>query len=292
MASTTTSSTADKHIILITGANTGLGYETIKALAQSSTTYDIILGSRSAAKGEDAMQRLKAEVPDTSSSVTVLEIDITSDESINRAFEDVRSKWGRLDTLVNNAGGSFDTELLAGTMTLRESFNRSYDLNVSSVQVLTQVFMPLLLESRTSNTATTTTTTTTTRTPARLLFITSGTSSLNETLNAAMPINSAVPAGWPKPTPDWYILGYRASKTGLNMVFRDWVRVLGRDAVKVFAISPGFLATGLAGVGADRLRERGARDPSIGGAFVREVVEGRRDDDAGLVIRKDVVQPW
>jgi hypothetical protein len=36
----------------------------------------------------------------------------------------------------------------------------------------------------------------------------------------------------------------------------------------------------------------GAIDPAIGGNFVKDVVEGKRDGDVGKVIRKDGVQPW
>lgn len=76
------------------------------------------------------------------------------------------------------------------------------------------------------------------------------------------------------------------------MVVLDWARVLKEDGVKVFAISPGFLATGLAGVGAEILKSLGAGEPSLGGIFIKDVVEGKRDADAGLVINSTGVQPW
>ena len=67
-------------------------------------------------------------------------------------------------------------------------------------------------------------------------------------------INGSPPAGWPKePMVNW-ITSYRSAKTGLNMLMREWYRILKNDGVKVWCISPGFLATGLAGVGADRLK--------------------------------------
>lgn len=78
---------------------------------------------------------------------------------------------------------------------------------------------------------------------------------------------------------------------------REWVRVLREDGVKIWAISPGFLATGLAGMGRDNLRKMGALEPSVGGEFVRDVVEGKRDADVGKiisapVIRSNLIQPW
>jgi hypothetical protein len=36
----------------------------------------------------------------------------------------------------------------------------------------------------------------------------------------------------------------------------------------------------------------GAKDPSEGGNFVKDVVEGKRDDDAGKSIRDGMIQPW
>lgn len=39
-------------------------------------------------------------------------------------------------------------------------------------------------------------------------------------------------------------------------------------------------------------RQSGALDPSVGGQFIKDVVEGRRDRDIGKVIRVDMIQPW
>ena len=51
------------------------------------------------------------------------------------------------------------------------------------------------------------------------------------------------------------ITSYRSAKTGLNMLMREWYRLLKNDGVKVWAISPGFLATGLGGIGAETLKK-------------------------------------
>jgi hypothetical protein len=76
------------------------------------------------------------------------------------------------------------------------------------------------------------------------------------------------------------------------MMMLDWVRMLKPDGVKVFCISPGFLATNLGGMGPEMLKKFGAGEPSVGGVFIKDVVEGKRDDDTGKVINKDGVQPW
>lgn len=67
--------------------------------------------------------------------------------------------------------------------------------------------------------------------------------------------------------------------------------MLHEDGVKVWGISPGFLATGLGG-NPERSKQIGAGDPSVAGVFIRGVLEGSRDDDVGKVILRDGVQPW
>jgi NAD(P)-dependent dehydrogenase (short-subunit alcohol dehydrogenase family) len=95
---------AAKRIILITGANTGIGYETVKALVASTTAYLIFVGSRSIEKGEAAIKTLQQEFPDTPSSLQVVQVDVESDESINNAFQTVSASHTHIDVLVNNAG--------------------------------------------------------------------------------------------------------------------------------------------------------------------------------------------
>ena len=75
------------------------------------------------------------------------------------------------------------------------------------------------------------------------------------------------------------------------MMMREWTRILREDGVKTWCVSPGYLATGLGG-DAQRNRQMGAIDPAIGANFVREVVEGARDQGVGKAIRRDGVQPW
>ena len=71
----------------------------------------------------------------------------------------------------------------------------------------------------------------------------------------------------------------------------EWHRTLQPDGVKVWCISPGFLATGLGG-NAEATRKLGAGDPAVVGPFVRGVLEGERDVDVGRVILREGVQGW
>ena len=94
----------NQSIVLITGANTGIGFEAVKALLASSKVYHIIVGSRSPDKGEAAIQQLQGEFPESGSTLELLVVDIASDDSIKEALKAVSFKHGHIDALVNNAG--------------------------------------------------------------------------------------------------------------------------------------------------------------------------------------------
>lgn len=239
-------------IVLITGGNTGLGLEVIKALLRSGTAYNLIIGCRSPSKGDEAIGSLQQEFSSQLSSsggsaLSVVQVDLESDESIYAARDTLTTKFGRLDVLINNGGAGFDRQLQEGEMGRRETWLKTWDVNVAGTMVLTHELVPLLLKSSDS----------------RLLFITSGTSTLTESErldNPAMKaINGAPEAGWPKKEAMNPVTIYRSAKTGLNMAVREWDRILRNDGVKVWAVSPGFLATGLRGVGAEQLKKVSCR---------------------------------
>lgn len=94
----------EAKVILVTGANTGLGLEIIKALCSSHEQYKILLGGRSYEKAKQAVADLAIAFPDTKSQFNPIQVDIEDDDSIVAAFEMVRKAYGRLDVLVNNAG--------------------------------------------------------------------------------------------------------------------------------------------------------------------------------------------
>jgi short-subunit dehydrogenase len=87
----------------VSGANTGIGYEAVKALLRSETPYHIILAGRNLEKAQTAA---KTAVEETKSKSTVepVQLDLESDESINDAFKRVSSKHDNIDCLINNAG--------------------------------------------------------------------------------------------------------------------------------------------------------------------------------------------
>jgi NAD(P)-dependent dehydrogenase (short-subunit alcohol dehydrogenase family) len=88
---------------VITGANTGLGYETAAALAAKRA--HVVLAVRNLDKGKEAADRIVAATP--GASVAVQELDLTSLKSVRAAAEEVRSQHDTLDLLINNAGVMF-----------------------------------------------------------------------------------------------------------------------------------------------------------------------------------------
>ena len=97
---------AHQEAVLITGGNTGLGLQIVRALCSSDKAYSIIIGGRSLNKAQEAADSTLKEFPSTQCKISPLQVDIEHDGSIRTAFGQVQSKFGRLDVLVNNAGES------------------------------------------------------------------------------------------------------------------------------------------------------------------------------------------
>ncbi|MCG8617554.1 MAG: oxidoreductase, partial [Desulfobacterales bacterium] len=85
---------------VITGANSGIGYETAKALAENNAR--VILGCRSMDKGEAALEQIKSDLP--GADVSLIPLDLANLTSVKGFTEKIRRDNDRLDILVNNAG--------------------------------------------------------------------------------------------------------------------------------------------------------------------------------------------
>jgi NAD(P)-dependent dehydrogenase (short-subunit alcohol dehydrogenase family) len=85
---------------VITGANTGLGYETATALAAKGA--HVVLAVRNLDKGRDAADRITAATP--GASVALQELDLTSLDSVRTAADELRDANDTIDLLINNAG--------------------------------------------------------------------------------------------------------------------------------------------------------------------------------------------
>ena len=95
--------------ILITGANKGIGLATVAAILEQHHDAEVLLGSRNLDNGNAARSQLIVEHPDWENRVQVLQIDVSSEQSVASAADLVREKYGipALYAVVNNAGTGF-----------------------------------------------------------------------------------------------------------------------------------------------------------------------------------------
>ncbi|HEY1177501.1 MAG TPA: SDR family oxidoreductase [Phytomonospora sp.] len=120
-------------IALVTGANKGLGRETVRRLAAEGWT--VVLGARDRARGERAAAELGGDV-------VFVELDVTSDDSVAAAARVVADRFGRLDVLVNNAGVGAPPS--SAEETPAEELRAVFDVNVLGPVRVTRAFLPLL----------------------------------------------------------------------------------------------------------------------------------------------------
>ena len=87
-----------EKIIIVTGGNSGLGYESVKAFAEKGA--EVILASRSVEKGEAA----KTLIGKTKGKIVVMQLDLMDLASIKNFASKFKNKYDKLDILLNNAG--------------------------------------------------------------------------------------------------------------------------------------------------------------------------------------------
>jgi NAD(P)-dependent dehydrogenase (short-subunit alcohol dehydrogenase family) len=138
---------ATKTLILITGANQGLGYYTAQQLAGTGK-YQVLLGSRDFSKAEKAIESLIADdsVKVDGKDLEPIQIDINDDDSIEAAAKKIDDKYHKLDILLNNAAVAFPEEepYKAGGATLRKFLRQNYETNVFGTVLATSVSLSLL----------------------------------------------------------------------------------------------------------------------------------------------------
>jgi NAD(P)-dependent dehydrogenase (short-subunit alcohol dehydrogenase family) len=204
----------DKPVTLVTGANQGIGLQIAKDLVAHGFT--VLVGSRNPRRGEAAAKEVG---PDA----CAIQLDVTDENSIVAAAKRIRSEFGRLDVLVNNAAIS-NTRMRPGVSV--EEYSKStrpsvvsldelravFETNVFGVVAVTQAMLPLLREAP----------------AARIVNVSSGAGSLTLNADPAFPWRA--------------IFGpvYPASKTALNAMTLAMAIELEPTGIKVNACSPGF----------------------------------------------------
>jgi NAD(P)-dependent dehydrogenase (short-subunit alcohol dehydrogenase family) len=119
------------RVAIVTGANTGLGFETARALAGRGAS--VVLAVRDIEKGKQAAARMSGDV-------TVQQLDLTSLESVRAAAADLRAAHERIDLLINNAGVMYTPK-----QTTRDGFEMQFGTNHLGHFALTGLLLDRLL---------------------------------------------------------------------------------------------------------------------------------------------------
>lgn len=207
------------RIAVVTGGNRGLGFEVCRHLARQGQF--VILTGRDRSEAEHAAETLRGEGLD----VIARQLDVTDESSVSAAEHFVRSDYGRLDVLVNNAGVSLDRK-----RAIRSIFDAPV---ISTLQdtLEANLFGPL----RTCR--------------AFIGLMKEG--GYGRVVNVSTELASLAGMGDGYPT-------YRISKTALNALTRILAAELRGTGVLVNAGSPGWVRTDMGGPDAPRPVEEGA----------------------------------
>jgi NAD(P)-dependent dehydrogenase (short-subunit alcohol dehydrogenase family) len=119
------------RVAVVTGANTGLGFDTARALAEHGAR--VVLAVRDVEKGKQAAGRIEGDV-------TVQALDLTSLESIRTAAADLHATHAKIDLLINNAGVMYTPK-----QTTKDGFELQFGTNHLGHFALTGLLLDLLL---------------------------------------------------------------------------------------------------------------------------------------------------
>jgi len=123
----------ENHVFIVTGASSGIGLATAKALASGCAKVALL------ARSSKDLDALSAELPG-SLPVTA---DMTDFEAVHQAVKEVRQHYGRIDGLINNAGRSYAAAIEEIDPVI---FDEIFHLNVLGPIVAMQAVIPIMRE--------------------------------------------------------------------------------------------------------------------------------------------------
>ena len=131
-----------EKVALVTGSSSGIGFETSLALARNG--FHTFATMRDLGKDE----KIKQIIEKDDLSIEILELDVDSEEAVNRAIKTVAEKNGRIDVLVNNAGyGMWGTVEDVSIIEFKEQF----ETNFFSIIRLIQKVAPIMRKQNSGN---------------------------------------------------------------------------------------------------------------------------------------------
>lgn len=242
-----------EHVALVTGASKGIGKTTARVLASRGLT--VLLGARCAERGAAAA----AELAQQGLSVVPVRLDVTSEADVSALAEMIGREYGRLDSLVNNAGVFVGAPV---TDTRLADFQTLFETNVFGAAMVINALLPWLAASA----------------APCIVNVSSTTASLNLTADgASLPGDASVRAA------------YTASKAALNMLTIQYDREFRTRPdlahIKINSVTPGYTAT-------DMNAFRGTRSVEQAASVVAELATNPPDDSTGRFLGEEGVVPW
>jgi NAD(P)-dependent dehydrogenase (short-subunit alcohol dehydrogenase family) len=131
-------------VVLITGSSTGFGKTTAKSLAQRG--YRVIATMRNCSgRNSSVAEALRSLAESKGWSLDVIDMDVTSDASVNHAVEEALARAGRLDVVINNAGIAAVGITEAFTV---EQFQQVFDVNLFGALRVNRAVLPAMRRQR------------------------------------------------------------------------------------------------------------------------------------------------
>ena len=123
-------------VAVVTGASSGIGAATAVALGRRG--YQIVIGARRM----DRIQRVAGEEG------IALRLDVTDQKSVDAFVAEVKRRFGRIDVLVNNAGGALGLNPLSDA--IDDEWAGMWQVNVMGLMRMTRACLPLLRKASTA----------------------------------------------------------------------------------------------------------------------------------------------
>lgn len=125
------------RVVLITGANSGIGFECTRALAKKGAT--VVMACRSIRKGNEARKQLLQVIPNAK--LVIMELDLSDLDAVRIFAETFRRSYDRLDILMNNAG-----VMIPPYTETKQGFELQFGTNFLGHFALTGLLLPLMKE--------------------------------------------------------------------------------------------------------------------------------------------------
>lgn len=122
-----------KRIAVVTGASSGIGAAVVRRLAAQGVKVAAL------ARRDDRLKELAAEAGEN---VLPLAVDVTDPAAVDAAVARIRTEFGRVDLVVNNAGVMLPSPIEEGR---QDEWQRMIDLNVTGLLRVTRAFLPDLV---------------------------------------------------------------------------------------------------------------------------------------------------